>query len=171
MDVHFLPRDLRKLDEASPELVACAVWRDKRPFAGLAGLLDWRLAGKISKLAREGFLVGEVGEALFIPGRPRLPFDKVLVLGLGPKENFGPQAFGAVLDRLLRSLEGLQVRRAVVELPGRADSAIEAQSAADLLFRRLDESPEHDAWWLVDDAEGERCFSRRVQEEKRRARS
>jgi hypothetical protein len=134
-------------------------------------LLDWRLAGKISKLAREGFLVGEVGEALFVPGRPRLPFDKVLVLGLGPKDNFGPQTFETVLDRLLRSLEGLHVRRAVVELPGRADAALDAAAAVDVMVTRLGETAEHDAWWIVDDAECERCVARRVQEERRRARS
>src|SRR5437588_5426815 len=119
MDLRFVPPELRQLDETSAELIACAMWKDERPMRGLAGLLDWRLAGKISKLARQNFLQGELGEVLFVPGRPRLPFDKIIVLGLGVKSEFTDDAFRTAVTKLIRTLEGLHVRRAVVELPGR----------------------------------------------------
>src|SRR5262249_732244 len=78
MDVDFVAPDLRRLEAATQaELVACAIWEDERPMTGLAGLLDWRLAGRLSRLARDGFLAGTLGEVLFVPGRPRLPFEKV----------------------------------------------------------------------------------------------
>ena len=171
VDLQFLSRELKSLDDTGVELVACGIWRDRRPFAGLAGLLDWRLAGKLSQLARDGFLIGEVGEALFLPGRPRTPFDKVLVLGLGTRDGFGASTFSTVLDKLLASLEGLRVRRAVVELPGRADGAFDAETAAKMVLDRVGDAPTHDAWWLVEDAEGERRMARRAQEERRRARA
>jgi hypothetical protein len=170
VELQFLTRDLKSLDDTGVELVACGIWRDRRPFSGLAGLLDWRLAGKLSRLAREGFLVGEVGEALFVPGRPRTPFDKVLVLGLGPKEGFSEAAFSAVLDKLLAALEGLRIRRAVVELPGRADGAFAAEAAAQMVLDRVGDAPAHDAWWLVDDVDAAPRVTRRAQEERQRAR-
>ena len=105
MEFRFVPPDLRKLDETSAELIACSMWKDERPMRGLAGLLDWRLAGKISKLARESFIEGELGEVLFVPGRPRLPFDKIIVLGLGTKAAFGDGPFREAVTRLLRTLE------------------------------------------------------------------
>jgi hypothetical protein len=171
VELQFLSNDLKGLDDAGVELVACGVWRDRRPFTGLAGLLDWRLAGRISKLAREGFLLGEVGETVFFPGRPRTSFDKVLVLGLGMREAFEASTFSVVLEKLLAALEGLHVRRAVVELPGRADGAVDADTAAQVVLDRVGDTPLHDAWWLVEDAEGERRIARRAREERRRARS
>jgi len=101
IELRFVAPDLRRLDEAGSEVVVCGVWRDGRPFTGLAGLIDWRLGGRLSKLARQSFLVGEVGEVLVVPSRPRLPFDKVMVAGLGPRAAFGEETFRTVLARVL----------------------------------------------------------------------
>ena len=73
MDLRFVPPDLRRLDEAGAELLACCIWSDQWPMRGLAGLLDWRLAGRLSALAREAFLLGELGEVLWRIGDAR-PF-------------------------------------------------------------------------------------------------
>ena len=135
---------------------------------GLAGLLDWRLAGRLSILARDGFLVGEVGEVLFVPGRPRLPFEKVLVMGLGARSGFGEETFRQVIQHLLRSLEGLHVRRAVIELPGRADAMIEPDRAAEIVLECVGDSPAHDSWWLVEEGEAQKRIARRALDERRR---
>src|SRR5215467_1478978 len=115
MELRLLPPDMRRLDEPGAELLACTIWSDERPMRGLAGLLDWRLAGRLSQLARAGFLEGRLGEVLMVPGRPMTSFEKVLVFGLGNRSSFGDGAFRAVVANLLRSLEGLHIRRAVVE--------------------------------------------------------
>src|SRR5260221_7290847 len=99
MEFRFVPPDLRQLDETSTELIACSMWKDERPMRGLAGLLDWRLAGKISRLARESFIEGELGEVLFVPARPRLPFDKIIVIGLGPRSAFCDAEFRETVTR------------------------------------------------------------------------
>ena len=168
MEFRFVAPDLRRLDDASAELLACCVWSDQRPMRGLAGLLDWRLAGRLSMLARDGFVVGQLGELLFVPGRPRLRFEKVLVLGAGARADFGEDAFRSVVTHLLRALEGLRVRRAVVELPGRADGLIDAERAADLVLECVGDSPLHDAWWLVEEPDGQRRIAQRAVDERRR---
>jgi hypothetical protein len=170
VDLHFLLPNLRTLDTASAELLACAMWSDERPMRGLAGLLDWRLAGKLSALAQDGFLAGSLGEVLLVPGRPRLPFEKVLVLGVGARVDFGDDAYRNVVTRLLRSLEGLRIRRAVVELPGRASEAIGAERATELLFECIGASAEHDAWWLVEEPDAQKKIQLRAADERRRAR-
>src|SRR4051794_25607192 len=119
MEFRFVPPGLRQLDERGAEVIACGIYRDERPFAGLAGLLDWRLAGRLSRLAKKGFILGEVGELLAMPVRPRLPFDKLLAFGLGPRGSFSDATFRTVLERTMSALAGLQVKKAVVELPGR----------------------------------------------------
>jgi hypothetical protein len=168
VELRFVPPNLHLLDEASAELLACCVWSDQRPMRGLAGLLDWRLAGRLSLLARDGFLRGEPGELLFVPGRPRLRFEKVLVFGAGARPAFGEPVFREIITHLLRALEGLRVRRAVVELPGRADGLMEAERAADLVLECVGESATHDAWWLVEPPDAQRRITQRAVDERRR---
>ena len=170
MEFRFLSPDMRELDDVSAELLACTVWRDERPMRGLAGLLDWRLSGRLSALAKEGVLVGRLGEVLMVPGKPSLPFEKVLVFGLGRRADFAESAFCEVVRHMLRSLEGLHIRRAVVELPGRADGVISAERATEIVLDCVGDSPEHDAWWLVERADAQRRIQQRAQDERRRTR-
>lgn len=136
-DLRFVAPDLRRLDETDAEVVACGVFRDERPFRGLAGLLDFRLGGKLSRLARQGFVLGAVDEAVLLPVRPRLPADKLLVVGLGPRAAFDEAIFRRVLARTLDALAGLGAKSAVVELPGRGAVALDAGTSAALLFEKL----------------------------------
>jgi hypothetical protein len=162
MDLRFLPPEPRRLDEASAEVCACTIWSDERPVRGFAGLLDWRLGGRLSALLKSGFLRGERGEVLLVPGRPHVPFEKVLVVGLGTRSGFGQSAFRQAVELIARSLEGMRVRRAVIELPGRATGAIEPEQAIALTLECVGSSPEHDAWWLVEDAAVQKQVEPRV---------
>jgi cytosol aminopeptidase family protein len=170
MELRFVNPDLGSLDESGVELLACSIWRDQRPMRGVAGLLDWRLAGALSRLARKGFLEGELGEVLFVPGRPRLCFEKVLVFGLGARSGFGEGTFRQCLTHLVRALEGLRVRRAVVELPGRADGLVEAERARELVLECVGDSDENDVWWLVEPPDAQRRLASHVQDDRRRSR-
>lgn len=169
MDFRFVAPDLKKLDDASGEVVACSIWADERPLSGLAGLLDWRLAGRLSSLARDTFLAGTLGEVLFVPGKPRLGFDKVIVLGLGPRAAFGDDAFREAVRRLVSTLDGLAVRRAVVELPGRGDDAITPERATELVLEQIATRSDRDAWVLVEPLHTQKQIAQRAQDERRRA--
>ena len=166
--LHFVARDLRHLDEVSAEIVTCGVYRDERPLAGLAGLLDWRLAGRLSRLAKDGFLLGEVGELLAMPVRPQLPFDKLIVAGLGPRTGFGDGTFREVLARTMLALEGLNAKNAIVELPGRGDEAISPERAADLLLDVLGDD-DRDELTFVEDPNDQQRIEREIHERRRTA--
>jgi hypothetical protein len=170
VELHFLAPELRVLDDASAELCVCSIWNDERPIRGLAGLLDWRLGGRLSELLRAGFVSGRRGEALLVPGKPHLPFEKVLVIGLGSRGSFGDEAFREGLLRLARTLTGLRVRRAVVELPGRASESIDPERAITITLECLGDSQDHDAWWLVEAPEAQKRIERRAADERRRVR-
>jgi hypothetical protein len=171
MELRFLPPDLRRLDDASVELCACTIWSDERPVRGFAELLDWRLGGRLSSLLKSDFVRGEVGEALLVPGKPHVPFEKVLVMGLGPRAHFSEPAFRTAVVRIARALEGLRVRRAVVELPGRATDAIDPERAITLALDCVGTSPEHDAWWLVETPTAQKRIELRAADERRRVQS
>ncbi len=171
MDLRFLAPTLAALDDHPAEVIACCVWSDERPMRGLAGLLDWRLAGRISRLAKESFVTGKAGEVLCMQGKPRIPYDKVLLVGAGPRDAFDEAACRTAIAALLRTLEGLHVKRAVVELPGRAGDRIAPELAAEIALDATRDSEAHDAWFLVEGAEAQAKIASRAHEERRRERA
>lgn len=171
MELRFLPPELRRIDEASVELCVCTLWVDERPMRGFAALLDWRLGGRLSALLKTGFLRGDSGETVLVPGKPHVPFEKVLLLGLGARKDFDNRAFRGAVLQIAQALEGMRVRRAVVELPGRAVGAIDPERAITLTLDCIGASPEHDAWWLVEDAAAQRRVEQRAADERRRVRA
>ena len=167
--MRYVAPDLRALDGITADVIACAIWEDRRPMMGLAGLLDWRLAGRLSRLAKEGFASGARGEAVLVPGRPRLPFEKILLLGLGARSAFGDGVFRETLERFLDCRQGLKAQRAVLELPGRADGSLDPERAAELALDVAKDALDEDLW-LVETADGEKRTEARLGEERRRVR-
>ncbi len=105
-----------------------------------------------------------------VPGRPKLPFEKVMVFGLGPRPGFSDLVCTDTVKQMSRALERLHVVRAVVELPGRADGAVTAERAAELLVPLVADGA-HDAWWLVEDADAQRRMAAKLLHERRAPRS
>jgi Cytosol aminopeptidase family, N-terminal domain len=170
VELRFVTPELARLDEIDCEILACSVFSDARPSHGLAGLCDWRLAGRISDLERKGLVTGDLGEAVMLPGKPRLTFDKILLFGAGPRASFDEETFQALVLQMLAAMEGLSARASVVELPGRHEGLIAAERAADILLACAGRKPEHDVWTLVEDAEGKQRIVQHMIEERRRVR-
>src|SRR5690349_4139868 len=78
---------LVELDGRRPEALLLPFFSDERPLRGAAGLADWRLCGRLSKLLEGGRVVGAFGESTLLPGR-LLPFEKVVLYGVGPSKQF-----------------------------------------------------------------------------------
>jgi hypothetical protein len=170
MDLRFTQPSLRKLDLSGTEVLVAGLAADERPPHGVAGLVDFRLASRVSRLLATDFASGRIGEVLLIPGKPRLPFDKVLLFGMGPLKDFSELAYRAVLEKILATLEGLRARTAVVELPGRHRDAVAPERAADILLEMAGGRTEHDVWTLVEPAEAQRVITQHMIQERRRVR-
>lgn len=74
------------------DLAILACFEDERPLRGLAALVDWRTAGAVSRLLREGFCTGRAHELVLLPGRRDLPADRIVLVGLGPRAALDPTA-------------------------------------------------------------------------------
>ena len=170
MELRFTTPELRKLDLLGTEVLVSTLASDERPPHGVTGLLDFRLAGRISRLIMSGFATGRVGEVLLVPGKPKLPFDKLLLFGIGKRAEFNDPVYRAVLDQMLRTLEGLRARSAVVELPGRHFDAISPERAADILLESAGGQKEHDVWTLIEPVEAQRAITQHMIQERRRVR-
>lgn len=170
MDLRFAVPELAALDQIGTEILVASVARDERPPQGVAGLVDWRLSGRLSRLLKQGFFSGELGEVLLLPARPRLPFDKVVLFGLGYQAEFEEAVFRGVTTRLLSTLVGLRARTAVVELPGRHLNAVSAERATEILLESVGQSRDHDVWTLVESQEAQRAINQHMIRERRRVR-
>lgn len=154
MDLRFVHPTLTHLDELDSEVLMCSVWSDSRPSHGVAGLCDFRLGGWISSLERRGRITGDLGEAVLLPGKPRLPFEKIVIFGAGPRSSFDERVMEVLADRIVRAADDLGARAVVLELPGRHDNLLAAERAADILLTAVGRERQYDAWTLVENAEG-----------------
>src|SRR4051812_35525802 len=117
MEIRFVALDLPHIDSLRFEAIVLSAFEDERPLQGAAGLCDWRLNGRISEVLAGGRVNGSNGEALLVPVRPRLPFDKLLLFGLGARTAFSRQAYEAVVQQMFTALVKLRLRTFVVALP------------------------------------------------------
>ncbi len=151
-------------------MLLAALLPGERPPRGVAGICDFRWGGRLSRLVQSGFATGALGEVLLLSGRPKLPFDKVILFGVGRREDFSELVFRVVIERMLTTLEGLRARTAVVELPGRHFGGIAPERAADILLEIAGARPEHDVWTLVEPSDAQRTITQQTILERRRVR-
>ncbi|MBM4372864.1 MAG: hypothetical protein FJ098_14520, partial [Deltaproteobacteria bacterium] len=95
MKFELLTPALGEVDACAGELLALPVFQVDAPPHGLAGHVDWRLHGLISRLLAErggpgpaGFNA-DAGERLLLPAGHRVPFQWVVYYGLGSPRGFG----------------------------------------------------------------------------------
>src|SRR5262249_61623679 len=86
MDLTSFPLTLEAVDQAAAESLCLFVGKDERPLRGLAGLVDWRLLARLSRLLRGGQITGDTGEAVLTSPGARLGFRKMFLFGIGPAD-------------------------------------------------------------------------------------
>lgn len=133
----FLSPTLQRWDQLAessdgpPELLALPFFEDERPLRGAAGLCDWRLCGRLSRLLLAGRIGGSFGETTLLPAQ-RLPWSKLLLFGLGASDRFDEAAYRESVEGLRQVIGRLGVRRYALALPGRSTGHIMARRALEL---------------------------------------
>ena len=170
MEVRFVPLDLARLDLLRMEVLALPFFEDERPLKGPAGLCDWRLCGALSRLLVGGRVTGAHDEVTLVPGRPRLPFEKLILFGEGPAAGFDAAASERVTARMLTTLTGLRLRSVALSLPGRGSGRVPAGEAMRWFLQGIAESEELDEVVIVDDVEAQRAMVPVLEAARRRVR-
>ena len=141
MKIDFLPVDLARWDQAPPaDMLVVGFYSDVRPLRGAAGLLDWRLDGRLSALIVAGNLSGAPDEQLLIPSRKRLPWQLTLSVGLGPAAALDEGLFSRTIHRTISTMRGLGLGRLAIALPGRDGDRIPARRALQLFLKEAEET-------------------------------
>ncbi len=129
-----LPLDLARWDETARDCLVLPVFKDDRPLRGAAGLVDWRLCGKLSKLVKAQRASAESGEQLLLPPGRRLRFTRIFWFGLGDAKGYNEERFRKDLAWILGTLTKAGVKDWVVQMPGRASGLIGARRAVEIVL-------------------------------------
>ena len=69
--------------ESSNTLLVCSIYSDEKPLKRIAGSLDWRLKGFLSRFLVKGWITGEKNEFVYIPIHHQGNMRHLLLVGLG----------------------------------------------------------------------------------------
>lgn len=145
----FLPVDLHRWDRGpAADALVVPVWTDVRPLRGAAGVLDWRLCGRLSQLLREGRLCGTPGEKLLLATN-RIPWQRVLAVGVGDSQSFDEASFRRAIACCLEALRRLGGNSLAIALPGRDIDLIRPDRAMRGFLDALAQSEREVGPWLA----------------------
>jgi hypothetical protein len=105
------------VERSRVDLGVVPVFSDERPLLGLAGLIDWRGSGCLSKLVRSGFCSSTMREQVLLPCDRRLPVDRLVLVGLGPREHYDEAHARALAEQSVRVALGLGSPTVLIALP------------------------------------------------------
>lgn len=130
MRLDFAEPTLDALDAAQGDCLVLAAFADDRPLRGLAGRVDWRLCGRLSRMMQQAFVTGADGEVTLTPmPADRLPFERVLLFGLGRRVEFDGNRFEQACSRIFARAAGIGATDVTMSLPGRVGMQVGLRQA------------------------------------------
>jgi hypothetical protein len=134
MALSVLPLDLGRWDEAKRDCLVLPVFKDDRPLRGAAGLADWRMCGRLSRLLKASRATGERGETMLLPPGRRLSFARIMWFGLGDARGYTDERFKKDVAWILEVIAPAGMTDWCVQAPGRASGHIGARRAVELML-------------------------------------
>jgi Cytosol aminopeptidase family, N-terminal domain len=134
MTLSVLPLDLARWDETKRDCLVLPVFKDDRPLRGAAGLADWRLCGRLSRLVKANKASADAGETIMLPPGRRLPFARILWFGLGDAKGYSDDRFRKDFSWIVNVVTKAGVKEWAFQAPGRASGLIGARRAIEIML-------------------------------------
>lgn len=134
MALTVLPLDLSRWDETARDTLVLPVFKSDRPLRGAAGLADWRLCGKLSRMLKGNRATADAGETIMMPPGRRLRFQRILWFGLGEAKGYGDARFSQDVRWISDVVSRAGVTDWALQPPGRASGLIGARRAVELIL-------------------------------------
>ncbi|MEW6056335.1 MAG: M17 family peptidase N-terminal domain-containing protein [Bdellovibrionota bacterium] len=106
--------DLHADPSAASRLLVCSLFEDQRPLRGVAGGLDWRLRGFLSKFLISGRIAGSQGELIYVPIRRYGSVRHLLLVGLGSSKTVEELDSKKLLTALSQSITSLGFKEVAI---------------------------------------------------------
>ncbi len=132
--VAFLSAELGKwdqLDAGHVEALVLTYFVDERPLRGAAGLCDWRMCGRLSRLLVGGRVTGAFGETTLYPAA-RVPFGRLVLVGLGKMADFDEKVAAEAARHVAGVVAKMSFTRYALVPPGRSVGLLSARRALTL---------------------------------------
>lgn len=169
MSVHLLANELSRWDEVDNGSLLLTFFSDERPLRGAAGLADWRLCGRLSRLIKRDKLSGKPGEKLLLPPGRRLPFARILLFGLGPSNQFDEGAYREHVRRIREVAHRAMIHEYALQPPGRATGLIGARRALELWLEETAKDGYEAKVAIIDTQNGQKDMAEILRHQKRKA--
>jgi hypothetical protein len=154
MALSVLPLDLARWDETARDTLVLPVFKDDRPLRGAAGLADWRLCGRLSRLLKSNKATAEAGETMMLPPGRRLKFKRVMWFGLGDAKGYTDDRFRKDLTWIQSVVTQAGATDWALQAPGRASGLIGARRAVEIILE--DSALAEQPITLVEDPAGQK---------------
>ena len=119
------------------DLAVLPLFADERPLGGLAAYLDWRSGGKLTALVDRAVYTGALGERVLCPAAPGAAVERILLMGLGTREEFDAPRAEALAASISEIAQGLEAKSVVVAWPS-VDATSVHEAGFDALNRALE---------------------------------
>ena len=107
---------LGAVDALAADSIVVGLCRDVRPLAGVLGMLDWRLCGRLSRLLESGTITGDVDEKILFPTSGRLSVPRLFIYGWGPVAEAKGNSAGR-LAGMVQMLDKVKAERVAFAFP------------------------------------------------------
>lgn len=124
---------IHEIEKLQCDSISIFIFQDMVPLQGMAGIIDWRLNGVISKFLIEETIGGKENENFLIPMRPRMPIEKLFGFGLGKVGDFSVDKVEDILRGTLGVLNRAAVHSTAMMLPGRCEELYSLEKGVSVL--------------------------------------
>lgn len=122
--------NLDGLDSWGGDALGIFLFSDVRPLAGVAGFIDWRACGALSRTVEGSVFKCERGESMLLPTLMRAAFRRLFVFGLGPAAECDAGIFRNELRKASRAMKDAGVAEIALGAPAsRKQKGIELEFA------------------------------------------
>ncbi len=137
VEITIVHQDLEHLDRLEADTLLLFLPDEEGPFAGFAGLVDWRLTGGLSRYLIKGWLRGEMGKSYLMPAAGRLPVQRLLGIGIGRPGQLDMRSVENLAELAGGKLAAARSTSVACALPGEPTSRDEVRSTFRVLRRGL----------------------------------
>jgi hypothetical protein len=99
------------------DTVCLFIPEDERPLTGLAGYVDWRLSGMLSRVLMGDFFRGAALDTVLMPTDSRIPAIRLFAVGLGALKGLDGSRLGDALKTAAEMLNKAKVTAVALEPP------------------------------------------------------
>ncbi|HTN44008.1 MAG TPA: M17 family peptidase N-terminal domain-containing protein [Nitrospiria bacterium] len=131
----------QKVTKIHAEVLVAGFFRDDRPLTGLAAELDWIYNGILSRLILRNRICGDLKETTLLATQRKLQAHKILIIGLGKREELTPIILQDIYSHVGRTLSQLHIKDCAVELFGQTGRAPEDAKTVEVILNSLRPGP------------------------------